>query len=466
MIENNETKEISDRLLFKVKNVFDYTDKEKQSVTDRYADEYIHFMNRAKTEREAVVYGIEEAEKNGFKNYDFGDKIERGGKYYYNNRGKSMFLFSVGTENLEKDGIRISAAHIDSPRVDLKQHPLFEDGGMSYFKTHYYGGIKKYQWTTIPLAIHGTIVKSNGSVLNISVGEDEGDPVFTITDLLPHLASEQMSQTMSKAIKGENLNILIGSEPYPDKDAAERIKLNTMRLLNEKYGIVEDDFISAELCAVPAGKARYIGFDRSLIGAYGHDDRVCAYPEMTALFECADSPHTLLVILADKEETGSDGVTGMKNDILTDIISAISDSLGANNAAVRASSSCLSADVSAAFDPMYADVYDTRNAAYINRGVVMNKYTGARGKSGTSDASAEFVGKIRGILDGAEIIWQTAELGKVDAGGGGTVAAYIANHGIDTVDLGVPVLSMHAPFEAVSKLDLYMTHLALCAFNS
>ena len=455
-----------DLLTYKRTNVYETADETLMTEIFDFAEGYKQFLDEGKTERECCAYVEAAAKAAGYEAFDFGRRLKAGDKIYYNNRGKSLFLFSVGTENLEKDGIRISAAHIDSPRVDLKQHPLFEDGGMSYFKTHYYGGIKKYQWTTIPLAIHGTIVKSNGSVLNISVGEDEGDPVFTITDLLPHLASEQMSQTMSKAIKGENLNILIGSEPYPDKDAAERIKLNTMRLLNEKYGIVEDDFISAELCAVPAGKARYIGFDRSLIGAYGHDDRVCAYPEMTALFECADSPHTLLVILADKEETGSDGVTGMKNDILTDIISAISDSLGANNAAVRASSSCLSADVSAAFDPMYADVYDTRNAAYINRGVVMNKYTGARGKSGTSDASAEFVGKIRGILDGAEIIWQTAELGKVDAGGGGTVAAYIANHGIDTVDLGVPVLSMHAPFEAVSKLDLYMTHLALCAFNS
>lgn len=463
---SDKTKALSERLLFKPKNAYDTLDDTAKKAVSDYAEGYMKFLDSAKTEREAVCCAVKMAKENGFSEYHFGDSISRGGRYYYNNRGKALYLFTVGSENLEKNGFRISAAHIDSPRVDLKQHPLFEDGGLSYFKTHYYGGIKKYQWLTVPLAIHGTIVRADGSVINVSVGEDPSDPVFIMTDLLVHLSSEQMSQPMSKAVKGENLNVLIGSEPYPDEDASERIKLNTMKLLNEKYGIVESDFISAELCAVPAAKARDIGFDRSLIGAYGHDDRVCAYPELTALFENADSPHSLIVILADKEEIGSEGVSGMQCDIMTDIISAVCGAVGANEAAARAASACLSADVSAAFDPIYPDVYESKNSSFINRGVVMSKYTGSRGKYDTSDASAEFVGKIRRMLDGAGITWQTAELGKVDAGGGGTVAAYIARHGIDTVDLGVPVLSMHAPYETISKTDLYMTHLALCAFNA
>ena len=462
----DSSKKLSEQLLFKAKNAYDDGAEGTAQKARDYAEGYKAFLDAAKTEREAVKRGIEMAEAEGFRPFRFGEKLERGGKYYYNNCGKSLYLFSLGSEDIERDGIRITAAHVDSPRLDLKQHPLFEEGGFSYFKTHYYGGIKKYQWVTIPLALHGVVVRADGSTVDVCVGEDESDPLFTIPDLLIHLASEQMTQPMNTGIKGENMNLLIGSEPFTDTEVSERVKLETMRLLSERYGITEEDFISAELSAVPAAKARDIGFDRSMVGAYGHDDRVCAYPELTALFECKDSCHTMLVILADKEETGSDGVTGMQSDVLGDVIHAISDAYGASDAAVRAASACLSADVSAAFDPMHADVYDRRNAAVMGGGVVMNKYTGSRGKYGTSDASAEFVGRIRRILDGAGVVWQTAELGKVDAGGGGTVAAYIARHGINTVDLGVPVLSMHAPYETISKVDLYMTHLALCAFNS
>lgn len=446
-----------------------YPEGKKRNEVFDFAEEYRKFLSDCKTERECVTYFAQKAEKAGFVNLDTvlekGTKLAAGDKVYANNMGKGLALFVIGEKSMEH-GMNILGAHIDSPRMDLKQDPLYEDTDFAMLDTHYYGGIKKYQWVTIPLALHGVVVRADGSTVDVCVGEDESDPLFTIPDLLIHLASEQMTQPMNKGIKGENMNLLIGSEPFPDTEVSERVKLETMKLLSERYGITEEDFISAELSAVPAAKARDIGFDRSMVGAYGHDDRVCAYPELTALFECKDSCHTMLVILADKEETGSDGVTGMQSDVLGDVIHAISDAYGASDAAVRAASACLSADVSAAFDPMHADVYDRRNAAVMGGGVVMNKYTGSRGKYGTSDASAEFVGRIRRILDGAGVVWQTAELGKVDAGGGGTVAAYIARHGINTVDLGVPVLSMHAPYETISKVDLYMTHLALCAFNS
>lgn len=359
----DSSKKLSEQLLFKAKNAYDDGAEGTAQKARDYAEGYKAFLDAAKTEREAVKRGIEMAEAEGFRPFRFGEKLERGGKYYYNNCGKSLYLFSLGSEDIERDGIRITAAHVDSPRLDLKQHPLFEEGGFSYFKTHYYGGIKKYQWVTIPLALHGVVVRADGSTVDVCVGEDESDPLFTIPDLLIHLASEQMTQPMNKGIKGENMNLLIGSEPFTDTEVSERVKLETMKLLSERYGITEEDFISAELSAVPAAKARDIGFDRSMVGAYGHDDRVCAYPELTALFECKDSCHTMLVILADKEETGSDGVTGMQSDVLGDVIHAISDAYGASDAAVRAASACLSADVSAAFDPMHADVYDRRNAA-------------------------------------------------------------------------------------------------------
>lgn len=453
-----------DELSYKKRNVFEEATSEKiESIYD-YAKGYMKFLDDAKTEREATGLAISMAEASGYKEYKLGDAICVGDKRYFNNRGKSVIFFKVGKNDVEKDGIRIIAAHVDSPRIDLKQVPMYEDAGMGFLKTHYYGGVKKYQWTAIPLSLHGVVVKSDGEVVKVVIGEDDSDPVFYINDLLPHLAQKQSSEPLSQAISAESLNILIGGLPYNDSEVAEKIKLTALSILNEKYGITEEDFISAELSLVPAYKARDIGFDRALIGAYGHDDRVCAYPALTALLNDAGSDNTAMVILADKEEIGSEGVTGMKSDLLVDIIDEISISLGKNKSAVRANSKCLSADVTAAYDPNFPDVYEKRNSAMISCGTTMSKFTGSRGKSGTNDASAEYVGFIRRLFMQNNVIWQTAELGKVDAGGGGTVAMYIAKHNIETVDLGVPVISMHAPYEVISKADLYSTYEAFVAF--
>lgn len=460
--KNEELKELKKKLFYKKENVFENQTKKSAKDTEKYAKGYMQFLDNAKTEREAVTQGIKMLEANGFVEYTLGAEIKAGGKYYYNNRDKSLFAFVAGTENIE-NGVRICAAHIDSPRLDLKQHPLFENDGFAYLKTHYYGGIRKYQWVTIPLALHGVVTTLEGENVEITIGEDEGDPIFCITDLLPHLAREQSQKPLGAAITGEGLNLLIGSQPI-DGDIDEKVKFNMLKILNEKYGITENDFVSAELTAVPAGKARDLGLDRSMIGAYGHDDRVCAYPSLTAIIENKDSEHTLMCVLADKEEIGSEGVSGMRCRLIVDLIDEIARNLGGNPNVVRANSMCLSADVSAGYDPMYPEVYEKRNSAIVNCGVVMNKYTGGGGKSSTNDASAEYVGKIRKIFHDAGIIWQTAELGKIDVGGGGTVAMYIANHNICTVDLGVPVLSMHAPMEVISKNDLYETHKALSAF--
>ena len=455
-----EVKELKKKLLGESKNVYACINEEEEKEMEAFASDYSKFIDACKTEREAVKFAVEEAEKAGFSEYKFGQEIKKGGKYYYNNRGKSLTLFVIGSERLEK-GIRISAAHIDSPRIDLKQHPLYEEGEMGFFKTHYYGGIKKYQWTAIPLALHGKVIKSDNTQVDIVIGEDDSDPVFYINDLLPHLAKDQVSKSLGEGIPGEKLNILIGSRPlYEGKE----IKLALMKLINEKYGIVEDDFISAELTAVPAFKARDVGFDRSLIAAYGHDDRVCAYPALRSILEIQNPENTVMVILADKEEVGSGGSTGMQSELFCDIIKDISATLGANEGAVRAASICLSADVNAAFDPNFGEVYESRNSSFINHGVVMTKFTGSRGKSGTSDADAEFVGYVRNLFDREGVVWQTGELGKVDQGGGGTVAVYIANKNITVVDLGVPVISMHAPYEVISKADLYMTYKAFKTF--
>lgn len=461
-MEKKELEALKEKLCYKKENVFSTRKEEEIEKIEKYAQGYKHFLDVGKTEREAVREGVRMLAENGFKPYTLGGKIKAGEKYYYNNRDKSLFAFVAGKENIE-NGIRIAAAHVDSPRLDLKQHPLFENDGFAYLKTHYYGGIRKYQWVTIPLSLHGVVNTIDGKNVEIVIGEDEGDPIFCITDLLPHLAREQSQKPLGTAITGEGLNLLIGSEPV-DGDIDDKIKLNMLKILNEKYGITESDFVSAELIATPAGKARDLGLDRSLIGAYGHDDRVCAYPELTAIIEAKDSEHTLMCILADKEEIGSEGVSGMKCRLIVDLIEEISKSLGGNPNVVRANSVCLSADVSAGYDPMYPEVYEKRNSAIVNCGVVMNKYTGGGGKSSTNDASAEYVGFIRRIFNDAGIVWQTAELGKIDVGGGGTVAMYIANQNINTVDLGVPVLSMHAPLEVIAKNDLYELHKALCAF--
>ena len=430
---------------------------------DNFCEGYMSFLDAAKTEREAVEEAVELARANGFIEFRKGEKYAPGERVYYNNRGKSLILAVIGRKDLS-EGVHITAAHIDSPRLDLKPNPLYEDSELAYFKTHYYGGIKKYQWTVTPLSLHGVIVKKDGETVKVKVGEDDGDPKFVITDLLPHLAANQMKSTMAEGVKGENLNVLIGSRPFDDTDAAENVKLNIMNILFEKYGINEADFLSAELEVVPAFKACDIGFDRSMIGAYGHDDRVCAYPALMALIDAEAPEHTAVCVLADKEEIGSVGNTGLDSSFLNYFICDLAEASGLDGRDVLTRSKCLSADVNAAFDPIYAEVSEKRNASYVNRGVVITKYTGSRGKGGTSDASAEFMAEVRAMLDGNHVVWQTGELGKVDEGGGGTVARYVAGLNVDTVDLGVPVLSMHAPFEVVSKLDVYMTYKACFAF--
>ena len=458
-----DRKKWSETLTYTKKSVYEVREDAAILQAMDYARDYAAFLDAAKTEREAVREGVRLAQQHGFRPYHFGDRIVPGDKLYVNNQGKSLYLFVAGTEDIS-NGIRIAAAHVDSPRLDLKQCPLYEDGGMSFFKTHYYGGIRKYQWVTIPLALHGVVIRKDGSALDIVIGEDDSDPVFYINDLLPHLAHEADRKPLGEAIPGEKLNVLIGSRPFDQSGEADSVKLYTLYLLHEKYGITEEDFLSAELSFVPAARARDIGFDRSMIGAYGHDDRVCAYPALTAILACDAPVHTLMCVLADKEEIGSEGVSGMKSALMSDLIDAVSLSLGGNSAAVRAASRCLSADVSAAFDPNFADAFEKRNSALLCAGVVLTKYTGARGKSGTNDASAEYIGWLRGVMENAGVVWQSGELGKVDGGGGGTVAKFIAQLNIETVDLGVPVISMHAPIEVISKVDLYEAYRAFLAF--
>lgn len=433
------------------------------AAADAYCEGYKKFLDAAKTEREAVNEAVAAAQANGFVPYEFGKKYAPGSKVYYNNRGKSIILAVIGTESLAK-GVRIAAAHIDSPRLDLKPNPLYEDNDIALLKTHYYGGIKKYQWTAMPLALHGVIIRKDGTSVNVCIGEEDNEPKLVISDLLPHLAQEQSKRTLSDGIRGEELNIIIGSRPLADCSESEAVKLHILKLLNEKYGVTEADFLSAELEAVPAFKACDIGLDRGLIGSYGHDDRVCAYPALTAVFTVENPAYTVLSVLTDKEETGSDGNTGLNSSYMADFITDLADSQGVSGRLCMMNSQCLSADVNAAFDPTFSDVLERRNAAYLNKGIVITKYTGARGKSGTSDASAEFMGSVRRLLDKHGVVWQIGELGKVDLGGGGTVAKYVAAHNIDVIDAGVPVLSMHAPFEVVSKIDVYMAHRAFEVF--
>ncbi|MBQ4290048.1 MAG: aminopeptidase [Clostridia bacterium] len=455
----------AEELCLKPKTVYEGLSEEIREAALKFCVPYAEFLNRAKTEREAVKEGIRLAEDRGFRPYRMGQSVQPGEKYYYSNRGKSLHVFVIGSEPLD-NGIRISAAHIDSPRLDLKQHPVYEESGFCYLKTHYYGGIRKYQWLTIPLALHGTVCRRDGRMVDICIGEEESDPLFYITDLLPHLARELDAKAMGKAVDPENLNALVCATPFDDEKVSDKVKLQFLSLMNEKYGLTEADLISAELCLVPAVKARDIGIDRTLLASYGHDDRVCAYPMLQALMDCENPVHTIYAIFADKEETGSDGPTGMKSDILPDMIEELSRALGADSCVVRSRSKCLSADVNAAFDPAFASVYDTKNASYVNRGVVVTKFTGHGGKYSTNDASAEYVGYIHNLLWNNGILFQTGELGKIEAGGGGTVAMHISGHNIDTVDIGVPVLSMHAPYEVVSKFDVYETYRCCLAFNS
>ena len=450
--------ELKESLFAAPKNGFTRITAEERAEMEAYAKRYMTFMDEAKTEREATDWAIREAEKYGFKPFVPGMDAKPGDKIYYNNRGKAIALAVVGTEPLSA-GCNICAAHVDSPRMDVKPNPLYEDSEIAYLKTHYYGGIKKYQWVALPLAIHGVVYKKDGSVVTITIGEDESEPVLMVSDLLPHLAADQMQKTAGKVIAGEQLNVILGTEPI-EGEGSDLVKLNVMKWLNEKYGLIESDFLSAELTIVPAGKCREVGFDRSLIAAYGHDDRVCAYAELEALFTIPTPAKTAVCILADKEEIGSVGISGMQSQYFEHFIDGLCAAQGVRLFDCLANSFCLSADVSNAYDPNFAEVSDRRNNSQLNYGVAICKYTGSRGKGGCSDASAEAMGHIRTTFDQNGVIWQIATLGKVDQGGGGTVAAYMANRNIVTVDAGVPVLSMHAPWELVSKLDCYETMLA------
>ncbi len=445
-------------LLYQPKNGYDRLTPADEAAMKAYSEDYKKFLDASMTEREAVDTAIALAEAKGFKPLVRGMELKAGDKVYRSNRGKAIMLAVIGEKPLA-EGVNIGAAHIDSPRLDLKPNPLYEDSELAFFKTHYYGGIKKYQWVTIPLELHGVVALKDGSAVKVAIGAGAGDPLFTIDDLLPHLGAEQGRKPLSDAIPGESLNVLVGSRPFKDDDGADRVKLAILDLLNQKYNIVEEDFISAELEIVPAFHASDIGFDRSLIGAYGHDDRVCAYASLAALLDLETTPtKTAVCMLADKEEIGSEGVSGMQSAAFDTFMSDLCDSQRIPLKACYEKSFCLSADVTAAFDPNFPEVYEKRNSALVNYGMGLAKYTGARGKSGASDASAELVAYARRIFDAAGVVWQMAELGKVDAGGGGTVAAYMAQRDIDTLDAGVPVLSMHAPFETVGKLDCYMTY--------
>ena len=455
--------QLKDRLYYKRKNGRLVSSDETLNKADEYCEGYKSFLNKAKTEREAVKAATQMAKANGFSEFCRGKAYKAGDKVYINNRGKTLALAVIGEQPVEQ-GVNITAAHIDSPRLDLKPNPLYEDTDLALFKTHYYGGIKKYQWTAVPLSLHGVFVRKDGTVNEVSIGENENEPKFVINDLLPHLASEQIKRPLNEGVKGEELNVLVGSHPFKDDKGSELVKLNILKLLNEKYGVTEEDFLSAELEMVPAAKSTDIGFDRSLIGSYGQDDRVCAYPALTAVLEVEKPEKTALAILTDKEEIGSCGNTGLESDFLRFVIGDLAKMQNGDPTVALRNSKCLSADVNAGLDPTFQDVMEKKNASFLNYGVVVTKYTGARGKSGTSDASAEYVAQIRNMLDNAGIIWQTGELGKVDIGGGGTVAMFIANMGVDVVDLGVPVLSMHAPFETTAKFDVYMCYRAMYEF--
>ena len=463
MAEKSKAELLKEELCYKPKSAGDQMSDIQYEAAEKFAVGYKAFIDAAKTEREAVAYAAMLAEKAGYKPFEAGKDYKAGDKVYQNVRGKAMIMATLGKKPLG-EGVHIVASHIDSPRVDLKQRPLYEEGQLALLKTHYYGGIKKYQWTAIPLALHGIIIKKDGSKLNIAIGENESDPVFTITDLLPHLGKDQLDRKLRDGIRGEELNILVGSRPFKDDKASERVKLRILQILSEKYGVVEADFLSAELMMVPAFKARDIGFDASMIGAYGHDDRVCAYTSLVAEMEAKKPEYTTVTVFADKEEVGSDGNTGLHSEFLRYFLTDLAAPHGVSVHTLLTNSRCLSADVSAAVDPTFPEVTEKNNSAYINYGVAIMKYSGSGGKGGTNDASAEFMGYVRTMLDEAGVLWQTCELGKVDQGGGGTVAKFVANIGAEVIDIGVPVLSMHAPFEVISKADMYQAYLAFKAF--
>lgn len=466
MAKDNE--KLYDKLTYQPGNRFDDLSKKDSESMQDFCEGYKTFITQAKTEREFCHNAIHALEEAGFVPLDVKKSLKPGDRVYTVNRGKGVMAAVLGKEPLTA-GVNLVGAHIDAPRLDLKPNPLFEDTGVAYFKTHYYGGIKKYQWTAIPLSIHGTIVKQDGTQIPVCIGEEEGDPIFCITDLLPHLAGEQMQKKMSQAIPGENLNVLVGNYPYEDKEIKERVKFNILKLLHDKYDITEEDFLSSEIEVVPAFPARDLGLDRSMVAGYGQDDRVCAYTALQAVIDTKKPEKTAICLLVDKEEVGSMGNTGMQSRHFENILAkmcVLQDS-AANSLSVRAALSnsvCLSADVGVIYDPMYKDTCDKNNTAMLNGGLMLTKYTGSRGKGGASDASAELVAKIRGIFNENGVIWQMGELGKVDAGGGGTIAQYVANLDVEVIDCGVPLMSMHAPYEVAGKLDIYMAYKGYHAF--
>ncbi len=462
MEEKTKGKLLEEMLCYKTEHIAK-ADESIVAKSMEFCEGYKDFLTASKTERLAAANILDIAKANGYVEFNPDGIYSAGDKVYYNNRGKAVILSTIGKQSVD-NGVNIVVSHIDSPRLDLKPNPLYENTEIAYFKTHYYGGIKKYQWATIPLAIHGVVIKTNGERVDIHIGEEADDPVFCITDLLPHLAKDQRERKLNDVIKGEELNVVIASMPYPDENVKEAVKLTALALLNEKYGITEREFINAELEVVPAGGARDVGLDRSMVGAYGQDDRVCAYTSLMAEIETKMPTKTTVSVYADKEETGSNGTTGMESDFVEHFITYLSQMQNVNIITALSKSKCLSADVNAGYDPTFPDVMEPRNASYMNRGVVITKYTGSAGKGGTNDSSAEFMAEGTNLLDANNVIWQTGELGKVDMGGGGTVAKFVSQRNIDTVDVGVPVLSMHAPFELTAKTDVYTTYQAFLAF--
>ncbi len=473
MANKTKGKKLQETLTHKWKNVWETLDSSEKEKVFAINDEYKDFLDKGKTEREGAKEVINLATKKGYISIDEirekGIKLTPGMKVYANNKDKAVALFVLGKESLEK-GMHIVGSHLDAPRIDLKQSPLYEDSDFALLKTHYYGGIKKYQWVTMPLALHGVAIKSDGEKVNIVIGEDENDPVFFITDLLPHLAKDQMEKKMGEGITGEGLNVLIGSIPYDDGDLSERVKLNVLNILNEKYGIKEEDFTTAEFEIVPAGKSRDVGIDRSMVGAYGQDDRACVFTSLKAILDVEETPNkTAVALFVDKEEIGSVGNTSMESKFFENTVSELIDLTEKKYSELivkraLANSCVLSADTLAGFDPNYPEVLDKKNSPFIGNGVTLVKYTGVRGKGGSNDANSEYLSKIRKIFNDNNVVWQMGELGKVDQGGGGTIAYILANYGMEVVDCGVPLLSVHAPYEIASKADIYMTYRAYNAF--
>ena len=458
-----EGQKLEEKLFFKPKHIAKDNPKDIEKAME-FAEGYKTFLDHSKIERECVSYSVALAEKAGYKPFSRGIKAKTGDKFYYVNRGKNLYLVTIGKKPLN-EGIHFNIAHIDSPRIDLKPNPLYETEELAYFKTHYYGGIKKYQWTTIPLALHGRIMLADGKAIDVDFGEKPGDPVLVITDLLPHLGRAQGERKLNEGIKGEELNILLGSLPVDDKEVKEAFKLRVLSILHDKYGITEKDFMRSELTLVPAQKAVDVGLDSSMVGASGQDDKVCAYTALMAEFDCKKPEYTSLTALVDKEEIGSTGNTGMESDALLHFVEDLAECEGERVRDILRNSICLSSDVNAAYDPTFPDVYEKQNSSFFNHGPVLTKYTGVRGKGGSNDASAETMQKVIGYMEDAGVAWQIGELGKVDEGGGGTIAMFMGNMDVDTVDLGVAVLSMHAPFELTAKLDVYYTYKAFLAFN-